>query len=338
MKLKYVLKKIKTFDYKNMNDTLKYVADINGKKLCRVKLDFYLNTLLYGMGYVDYMKGNYINLKKDDKKRYLTSNNYKHIINYLNDKDYKIIFHDKILTNKFFAKYVKRNYIDLRTCTSLEFKEFVKNKKDFFAKLYNGFGGKGIEKIETKYIKDYDELYNNLKSKSQYLIEDTIKQHRVLNEINPYAVNNIRIITILKDGDVHIFEKVLRINDGTTNLISSNDLEAILNDDGTLVYQMVDDYLNIYPTHPKTNYDFKKVKIPYMKETLDLVKDAAMLIPDVRLIGWDIAITEDGPEIIEANEYPCFSNYQYYLMHEGKMKYLDRLKKILKDEVKNIKL
>ena len=67
-----------------------------------------------------------------------------------------------------------------------------------------------------------------------------------------------------------------------------------------------------------------------MKETLELCEKAAKEIPNVRYIGWDIAITENGPEIIEVNSYPCYTNYQYYLMHDDgvKMNYLEQVKDI----------
>ena len=44
----------------------------------------------------------------------------------------------------------------------------------------------------------------------------------------------------------------------------------------------------------------------YIKEAVETVKKAAMIVPDVRYIGWDVAITEKGPAIIEGNNYAAY--------------------------------
>lgn len=43
------------------------------------------------------------------------------------------------------------------------------------------------------------------------------------------------------------------------------------------------------------------MKIPFWEEVSEIVTKAHCLIPNLRYIGWDIAITDDGPVIIEAN-------------------------------------
>ena len=56
--------------------------------------------------------------------------------------------------------------------------------------------------------------------------------------------------------------------------------------------------------HPGTDIFMVGQEIPFWKETVDFVKETAKRIPQVRFVGWDIAITSDGPVLIEGNEYP----------------------------------
>ena len=334
----FLIDKFKTADLKNMNRILKKVAKVNNKSISYVRFDFLKTTLRYNIGYIDYMKGDYLNLKKEEKKDFLTTRNYYKIINYLNDRNYQFICRDKILTNNIYKDFIGRDFIDLRKASFADFKSFLKDKDVVYAKLYNGFGGQGIDKVIVKDIRDLKKAYNNYKKNKQYLIEEEIKQHEYLNKINPFALNNVRVVSVIANNEVNIFEIVLRINDGRCDVISSYDLEAILNEDGTLGGRMVDDELNIYDVHPKTGFDFKSIKIPYMKEVIELVKKAALVVPDIRLIGWDIAITPKGPVVIEANEYPCYTNYQYYLMHDRSVGYLKKLKELLGEEFEKIVL
>ena len=47
---------------------------------------------------------------------------------------------------------------------------------------------------------------------------------------------------------------------------------------------------------------FDTVKVPYVKEAFDMALEAALVVPELRYVGWDIAITEDGPVFIEGND------------------------------------
>ena len=45
-------------------------------------------------------------------------------------------------------------------------------------------------------------------------------------------------------------------------------------------------------------------KVPMFKEAVDLVKEAAKVVPEIGYVGWDVAISEKGPVLVEGNCYP----------------------------------
>jgi glutathione synthase/RimK-type ligase-like ATP-grasp enzyme len=48
-----------------------------------------------------------------------------------------------------------------------------------------------------------------------------------------------------------------------------------------------------------------------MEEVYELVKEAAARCPETPYVGWDVAIREDGPVLIEGNGCSgCFNMYQ----------------------------
>ncbi|SLN52478.1 hypothetical protein ROA7450_02636 [Roseovarius albus] len=53
--------------------------------------------------------------------------------------------------------------------------------------------------------------------------------------------------------------------------------------------------------HPDSKFPFVGFQIPYWEEAIELCFRTAMALPSVRSVGWDVAITDDGPLIIEGN-------------------------------------
>jgi hypothetical protein len=45
-------------------------------------------------------------------------------------------------------------------------------------------------------------------------------------------------------------------------------------------------------------------------KVLEMCTKAAMVVPQVGFIGWDVCITPDGPVIVEGNDYPGHDLYQ----------------------------
>jgi len=66
-------------------------------------------------------------------------------------------------------------------------------------------------------------------------------------------------------------------------------------------------------SHPITKTVFEGFRIPFIPEAKDLVTKAASVMPGLRLIGWDVAIGEDGPILVEGNsDYGIRGNDMHY--------------------------
>jgi len=323
-----------------MIERLKLTVDIvskenpNKNKLF-ILLHVVYSVFRYGLSFADYRKANFINLNREEKKQILGKKEYNKVVKYLDNEQYSVIFSDKILFNKIFKKYIGREYIDIRNSSLEEFIEFVKNKETFFVKKHNSFGGNGVERVINKDL-DYKKLYKKLFETKQYLVEETIIQHKYLESINSKAVNNVRIVTLVKDKKVYVLAKILRLSDGLEEVVSCHDIMQTLDDNGKGIESAYDDYFVNFEKHPASNFDFKTTKIPYMKEAIQLVKEAALEVPEVRYVGWDVAISEKGPIIIEGNFYPSIGLHQFYKINKDYF-FKKQLKDILKEEYNNIK-
>ena len=61
---------------------------------------------------------------------------------------------------------------------------------------------------------------------------------------------------------------------------------------------------NLHEKHPISGVQFLGFDIPNWDKAIELVKTAHMQLPQCQLLGWDIAITQIGADIIEANNRP----------------------------------
>jgi hypothetical protein len=56
-----------------------------------------------------------------------------------------------------------------------------------------------------------------------------------------------------------------------------------------------------HETHPISGAQIEGLKMPFWKESVDLARRAHAAIPRRAVIGWDIAVVDDGPVVIEGN-------------------------------------
>jgi hypothetical protein len=57
--------------------------------------------------------------------------------------------------------------------------------------------------------------------------------------------------------------------------------------------------------HPVSGIRLEGYQIPLWEQCLDLVKRAALHRPENRAVGWDVVLTEKGPEGLEGNHNWC---------------------------------
>lgn len=336
---KWLMHKFTDINKERLNKHLDIIRENSGKMKLYIRLSMAWNFLLHGAGYTDYFRGDFIHLKYAEKKTWATARRFYKLNEYLNDERYSVVLEDKLIFNDMFRDYLKREFINLRKSTPEDLARFLSNKDIVFAKDTTGEGGHGISKLDVSSVTDVKALYDELVAKGQLLVEEAIIQSEDLNEINPCVVNSFRIVTIYKDGKAKVVSNALRINQDDTEVIGcTNDLYFSLSEDGRIDSNVIDDYANVYLTHPMTGKMFSDVRIKGVKEAFEMCEEAAARIPQVRYIGWDVAFSVKGPVLVEGNEYPGYGILQFYKLKGSRTGHLKEVADYLGDEYKNIKL
>ena len=315
MKISYYLKVISGTSFKKMFNVIDKVSKKTDKSKPYIFFDMINCGIIYGAGYNDYNIFAYYNMNHKQRKTYVTRMKNKKLIMYCNDQNYSHIFNNKNEFNKIFKKYLNREYLDLENVTYKDFSNFMKNKDVIFAKPNVGESGKGIEKLKKSDFKTLKEMFEYVtnKDKNFGVIEEQIIQHETLNKLYPLAINSLRIVSIVVDGTPHIVYVVSKMgNEGkfVDNMENSGLCCPVDTETGKISNVAHTSKLITYDTHPYTNIKLIGYELPYIKEAMELVKKAALEVPQIKYVGWDVFIGPNGPGIIEGNDYPGYDFWQ----------------------------
>lgn len=136
------------------------------------------------------------------------------------------------------------------------------------------------------------------------IVELGLLQRDDLSAMYPNAVNTIRIASETHRGRSRIVFAALRLGSGgrLVDNVCQNGLALCVDvETGELQARASNQWDQPFLAHPDTGYVFQGQHIRDWPQVIQFVLDAAARSPFFRHVGWDIALTEDGPVAIEAN-------------------------------------
>ncbi len=304
-RIRYLIARVLKMNYINMFKIAKSVSKKANRSFFSIFFDMIKCGMKYQAGYYDYQEFEFYNIPEDKRNTYLTRGKNNAIIRKYNNKEYTHIFDDKIEFNNTFSEYLNRDWLNIKISSLSDFSDFVKKNPVIIAKPIDGEGGNGIEKYTVSSSDDISSIYNTIKSKKQFLVEAFVKQHMDMNTLYANSVNTMRMFTFYKDGKGHFLQATLKIgNGGVIDNFSNGGMYTFVEEDGTVAVPAIDKNDTVYKNHPITNTNIVGFKVPMFAEAVDLVERAAEVVPQIAYVGWDVAISENGPVIIEGNCFP----------------------------------
>ena len=262
--------------------------------------------LRYGCVLNHYTEGGYYLRKKFERKKIVTYRRWKQILKY-NNQEYVHLLGNKIDFCKHFSNYIGRDYLSSMEMTKKEFLSFLERYGKIFVKPVDGLEGKGVKAISFGADEQNEQYFKDLKGGS-YILEEPVVQHHEMVFGNK-SVNTIRAYTVFdkKLNKGFCIATTLRVGVGDSIIDNSHagglsyeiDIDTGIIDSRGWGHQNAG---GLY--HPNTEICMLGRKIPHWNEVISLCKKAASLIPEVSFIGWDVAITDKGPILIEGNHDP----------------------------------
>lgn len=257
-----------------------------------------------GASWKDFYAFKFWNLDEEQQKEFFTSGYSKQLTKKYDELRSRDIFVNKEVFLEKFKDYLGRGWVVSNKVSKEEFAEAFKGtRKVMYKPSNNGNSGSGIEVFELS--EGCEEAYKRISKLPRGIVEGYLVQHEAINRLYPYSVNTIRVATICHNGSVEIAYAIFRIgankscvdNFTTGGMVADMDLET-----GKARTDAVNVHGERFELHPDTQVAIKGFEIPYFKEGLEMVRRAGRNVNGY--IGWDVAITENGPVLIEGNIDP----------------------------------
>jgi len=136
------------------------------------------------------------------------------------------------------------------------------------------------------------------------VLQHCITQHEKLNLFSP-SINTVRLATILtKENNVVIIGALMRfgVGENFVDNTSKGGVAVGINVENGLLMKWAYDFNSLrWHYHPTSQKEFLGFEIPFWDEIVTLAKKTQHYFNYFKLFGHDIAITANGPVIVELN-------------------------------------
>lgn len=294
-------------------------------------------------GFYPYRIAQY-NLTDDNYKTILSDRDYKKLFP-INNK-YRKYIDDKLVMKYIlspFDEYLPEYYYHLisgRGCEALKLQDcpasynanytdvlkLLREKGELAVKPTGGTYGIGFSKmcyVDGEYcinnkIKTETEMYSFLKSLEDHIVIEYVKMHEVIKSLNSNSLNTIRVMVINEDGCNPVIPSAfMRIGTKQSGVVDNTaqggmfckvDVETGRFYDGEKINNHI---ITPAPVHPDTGIEIEGI-LPHWQLIKEKLIEIANYIPQIEWMGFDIAITPDGFNIIEINSHQGLHRYHTY--------------------------
>lgn len=157
---------------------------------------------------------------------------------------------------------------------------------------------------------DYSALAKASRDGDDVLIQEELRNHAAFLSLGANALLCLRVMSVFGKGRVDVPCALLKlaVEDGVVDngraggIYIAVDLRT-----GRLAAEGVNERLERFTESPSSNTSFGEFVVPHIEEVVSLTRRAAAAFSDLPTIGWDIAVTSEGPVIVEGNSSPSLA-------------------------------
>jgi hypothetical protein len=157
-----------------------------------------------------------------------------------------------------------------------------------------------------------------LSGEKPFFIQHAVKNHHELADLGAGALSTVRMLSVRNEaGDYEVTDAAFRMSVSPASPVDNfhaGGIAAAVDVRTGRLGRATD--LGLGPdsrwhdVHPLTGAQITGRRLPMWEESLALARRAHRAFSDYALVGWDIAVLEDGPCIIEGNRGPDVDIHQ----------------------------
>lgn len=282
-----------------------YKDQWTGLKYSQVSRDMIYCLHRMGISFQDYWIYGFINKSLYCRKSFVADKLRYYYCDILNAPHISHLMTDKYACYKEYKEFFKRDVVGCFRNDDFDvFANFVAKHNRFIYKPFNEHSGHGI-KIYTATNDSSQRVFSDLLAHGPFVAEELIAQGEEVARMHSACINSCRVVTFYVNGKVHIIGVTWRIGVGN----------AVMDNAGSGgIYASVDprygfvqtDAINYkgqhFNIHPDSKVPIVGFQLPEWNEALALIKGMATQIEGTTLISWDIAYSDKGWLMVEANE------------------------------------
>lgn len=264
-----------------------------------------------GATWKDFFAFKFWEIPEEEQKTYFTTELSLSISDNLDVMTNRDIFVNKERFLDVFSDYANRKWCISDELSREEFAEkFAGVQRLVYKPSFNGNSGNGIEIFDAGADGTY-RIYDKISEMPRGLVEEYVFQHDKMKELYPNSVNTLRVATVrwqdAETGEDHleIPYAMIRIGSGGSsvdNFTTGGMVAAIDMEKGVVCTDAVNVNGDCFASHPDTGTEINGFEIPMFFEAIELARKAASGI--YGYVGWDVALSDHGPLLIEANIDP----------------------------------
>lgn len=270
-------------------------------------IDLVVCFVCYGADFSNYVSFHFYDLNRKGRRRFITF--------YRNEKLWHIFsksahekFLDKASFNEAFKPFILRDWLDTRKNSQDKVLGFIKSQGNVIVKPVDSCMGKGIHKVAADDSEQMESFITELNNGHHYIVEEILENVPEVKKFNPPSLNTVRIVTCLdKEKHIHILASCLRtgVSDAITDNVCTGGIVCHIDEQYGIIDTKAKNHIGAsYSVHPNSGVYMVGCQIPQWDAVIKLAKEAALQIPSARYVGWDIAITTKGLDLLEGNIPP----------------------------------
>lgn len=305
-RVEYFLKRATSFRFGRVWSFARQIADEQHKWALPVFFSMLWWAAFEDTAYIDYYEADFALLSRRERKTFMTSLIQHHLAIALNDREAAKTLESKLNFNRAFGAFLGREWVQLDELDVEGLRDFASRHPVIIAKVPVSREGKGVFRYDTSEVVDWSAFRAELIEKGQILIEEPIVQHPYLARYCAGTVNTTRITTYFDGESVHPLVRVQKFGRGAvSDQFTWGGFFTMLDERGHSVGPgHTGKHKSRYLVHPDSGESIVDFQLPMWDRSIALVEAAARQIPAVPYVGWDVAVTADGPVLIEGNWIP----------------------------------